>query len=309
MFVSHKHADAALASLIGKELEQLGPPGLIEAWVSGEDLTAGVDWSRQIRNGLAESHLLLLLFTTPAHTWDWCLFEVGLFMRFDAEDVSSVVCLYDPAGAPPGPLHAVQGVAAQADQLVSRFLRPLLTETWKVSDDWQRGPLVPEPDPEPLAAAAARIAAKFDAAIEAAGERQREEVYSYRPCHCIVLAFDEQDPEPADAIPAQAHVVEGPETTSSFTLALFGLHEGRGSRTWGDLVDAVDGAEQPWRRDLDLAFANSLHEQLWKPSTETLTAWHPAAGEQRAYMPILYEIARRHGDGRPVGATLILVPA
>ena len=56
-----------------------------------QDLSAGVDWNRQTKHNLAESHLLVLLFTTPALNWDWCLFEVGLFTHFEAEDVSSVV--------------------------------------------------------------------------------------------------------------------------------------------------------------------------------------------------------------------------
>ncbi len=307
VFVSHKHADAALASVVGEELQRLGPPDLIEAWVSGEDLTAGVDWNRQIKANLAKSHLLLLLFTTPARAWDWCLFEVGLFMRFDVDDVSSVVCLYDPAGAPPGPLQAVQGVAARPDQLVSRFLRPLLTETWTVSDDWQRGALVPDPDPDALLGAAERIAAKFAEAV-AAADQQQEDVYSYRPCHRIVLRFDPAGPEPAAGLPDDAVVVQGQESTGSYTLALFGLHEGRGARTWADLVAGVAGAEEPWRRDLDSAFVASLREQLWKPSTETLTAWHAATGEQRSYLPMLYEVTRRHEDGRAVGATIVLVP-
>ncbi len=307
IFISHKHADAELASVVGTELEGLAP-GLIDCWVSGENLTAGMDWNRQIKANLAQSHLLVLLFTAPARIWDWCLFEVGLFIRFEADDVSSVVCLYDPKGAPPGPLSQVQGVAASAEQLVARFLRPLCTTTWEVSDDWQRGALVPEPDPAALQVAAERIAAAFQAAMAAAGEPVEEE-YSYRPCHRIELAFDtEGDEAGGDGIPPSARIAEGLDATSSYTLALFGMHEGRGDRTWQDLVDAVDGAEQQWRRDLDTAFSASLNEQLWKPSTEVLRAWHPAIGEHRPYLPMLFEVRRRRADGRPTGATIILVP-
>ena len=97
VFVSHKSDDKELADLVAEELRKLSPD-LIQCWVSGQALTAGVDWDRQIKRQLAQSHLLILLFTTPRHTWDWCLYEVGLFVRFEADDVVSVACLFDPNG-------------------------------------------------------------------------------------------------------------------------------------------------------------------------------------------------------------------
>ena len=76
-----------------------------------EALTAGVDWDREIKKQLArETTCSSLLFTTPQHTWDWCLYEVGLFVRFEVDDVVSVACLFDPNGSPPAPLNQVQCV-------------------------------------------------------------------------------------------------------------------------------------------------------------------------------------------------------
>jgi hypothetical protein len=306
IFVSHKHADERLADVVAEELEGLAPD-LISCWVSGQDLLAGADWNRTIKANLAGSHLLLLLFTTPAHTWDWCLFEVGLFMRFFEEDVSSVVCLFEPDGTAPGPLSHVQGVQAEADQLLSRFLEPLCTETWRVSDGWQRGALVPNPDQEQLAKAARRIARAFHKAL--GGDEPGDSVYSYRPCHRVVL-----DLEPADrdvewtGIPLDARVVEGTDDTSSYTLGLFRLHEGKGRRTWRDLVAEVDGEDAPWRHDLDRAFTEGLRSNLWEPSTNTLEAWRPGGGGCRTYLPVLYQIDRRVDDDRPVRATVLLLP-
>ena len=140
IFISHKLSDKQLAELVARELESLGG-GRIDCWLSGQDLSAGVDWNRQTKHNLAESHLLVLLFTTPALNWDWCLFEVGLFTRFEADDVCSVVCLFDPGGLPPGPLNQVQGVSADVTSMVRLFLDPLCTKPWSMSDDWQRGAL------------------------------------------------------------------------------------------------------------------------------------------------------------------------
>ena len=79
IFVSHKHEDNALAVAVQQALEGISPK--IECFVSGVSIAAGADWNREIRSSLAQSHLLILLFTRPTATWDWCLFETGLFTR------------------------------------------------------------------------------------------------------------------------------------------------------------------------------------------------------------------------------------
>src|SRR5262245_23830916 len=104
VFISHKHDDHALAVEVGKALEGLARPKLIDCFVSGSDISAGMDWRREIRNVLAKSHLLVLLYTAPSRSWDWCLYETGLYTRFDRADkneVSSVVCLFSPGQASP----------------------------------------------------------------------------------------------------------------------------------------------------------------------------------------------------------------
>lgn len=308
IFVSHKHADADLANVVAEELEGLAP-GLIECWVSGQDLTAGVDWNRQIKAGLAASHLLVLLFTTPAQKWDWCLYEVGLFIRFDEDDITSVVCLFDPEGTTPGPLNQVQGVAAEPGGLVDRFLLPLCTETWRVSDDWHRGALLAEPDQKQLAGASQRIANAFRKSLDRSNGGRDVGVYKYRPCHTIVLDL-ENVPYDKDwvGIPNDARIVQGDDATSSYTLSLFRVHQRKGERKWGELVAEIEGTEAPWLRDLDSAFIESLREHLWAPSNEKLEAWHPGSDERHPYLPVLYEVTRRQTDDRPVSATIILVP-
>ena len=83
VFISHKQDDHALAVEVKKALEGLARSKLIDCFVSGIDITAGMDWRREIRSVLAKSHLLMLLFTAPSRNWDWCLYETGLYTRFD----------------------------------------------------------------------------------------------------------------------------------------------------------------------------------------------------------------------------------
>ena len=124
IFISHKHEDHALAMAVRDALHRLGC-GRIECFVSGVDIAAGADWNRQIKSRLAQSHLLILLFTSPSQNWDWCLYEAGLFTRFDVEDVSAIVCLFNPETGSPRPLANLQGVSAQPEA-VEKFLGELL---------------------------------------------------------------------------------------------------------------------------------------------------------------------------------------
>ena len=102
VFISHKHEDHALAVEVKTAVESLNPK-LIECFVSGVDIPAGVDWRREIRSVLAESHALVLLFTEPSKNWDWCLFETGLYTRFDRNEARAVVCLFSAGGPHPAP--------------------------------------------------------------------------------------------------------------------------------------------------------------------------------------------------------------
>ena len=78
--------------------------------------------------------MLVLLFTRPTASWDWCLFETGLFTCSDLDEISAVVCIYDPATSTPSPLANLQAVPAEVDA-VERFLGELCRTTWRVSDD------------------------------------------------------------------------------------------------------------------------------------------------------------------------------
>ena len=308
VFISHKSDDAVLAEAVATELKNL-VPDRIECWVSGQDLAAGADWEREIKRELAQSHLLLLLFTTPHHTWDWCLYEVGLYIRFEAEEVTGVACLYDPNGVPPAPLMQAQCVRATSEALAQQLLRPLCTQTWEVSDTWQRGALLPHVSDDVLATTAERIAEKFSQVLERAKPDTTDDVYAYRPCHRIVLDLTRCGRTSSwSGIPREARVIEGRDATTSYTLSLFRAHEGMSGWTWGDLVAEVGGDDEKWLRDLDASFVQSLTRHLWTPSMEVMRGWQPDGDQHRTYRPIVYEVVRRvHGD-EPVLATILLVP-
>ena len=307
VFISHKHEDHALALEVKTALERLNPK-LINCFVSGVDILAGMDWRREIRTVLAKSHLLVLLFTAPSKNWDWCLYETGLYTRFDQNEARSVVCLFSPGEASPSPLANLQGVPADVDK-IRAFLDPLCRRTWEVSDDWRRGALAPEIAADQVEAAARTIAEAFCRSGSAS---------TYYPCHRLVLSLSESD-DITSGIPESARVMVGPDDTSGYTMSLFDLAGGTGKRTWGDLLRAVDGTEAAWRRELDSHFLQALDEQLFPPIEGRMRAGGTSRGQTRAYRPILYSIVRgptvgpasEHAartDRRPRSVTIVLDP-
>ena len=307
VFISHKHEDHALAIEVKKAVEGLNPK-MIECFVSGVDITAGRDWRREIRSALAKSHLLVLLFTAPSKNWDWCLFETGLYTRFDRTEVRSVACLFTPGEAPPSPLTDLQGVPAEAGK-VRDFLEHLCRRTWEVSDDWRRGALAPAIPPKSVKDAACRIAGAFCRSGSAS---------TYYPCHRLVLSLSERD-DITKGIPESARVTLGPNGTSGYTMSLFDLAGGTEVRTWGDLLRAVQGTKAPWRRELDSHFLRALDEQLFPPIRSRMRCGGVSRGEDRVYRVILYSIDRGPAIGqgsvdtgyknrRPRAVTIVLDP-
>lgn len=304
IFVSHKHADAALAGVVQQQIEALS--STFECWVSGEDIASGTDWNRAITTALSRSHLLLLLFTAPSNNWDWCLYEAGLFTSFASAtegDVRSVVSIFDPAGGAPRPLAGVQGVGAEPVG-VGKFLTRLCAQPWEMSDEWRRGSIVSDPPAAAIAEAAEAITSAFHDALISARAPASD---IHFPCHRVVLETP-YDPD-AERIPLDARVVIGEDATSSFTLSLFGLAPGDAPHTWDDLVKGVDGRNAQWRMELDAAYVAAVRERLFIPGQSLLRAWdrHDSAG--RPYHPVLYSIARRrHDDGVLAQVVIVLDP-
>lgn len=314
IFISHKHEDHALAMTVREAFHSLNAGNdapRIECFVSGVDIAAGTDWDRQIRRELSHSHLLVLLFTNPSHNWDWCLFETGLFTRFETDDVHSVVCIFGPGQEPPRPLARLQGVPAQTGH-VRRFLERLCRETWQVSDDWRLGAIKPSVPDATLEQLAFRIAAAFP-------ESGAPSLDLY-PCHRVVLDLSEI-PE-ADLhqgrIPEEARVVtEGEDATSALTLAVFSFVSGPRRRTWGELLEALGATNSEWRHQLDRRFQAAIEEKLFTPMIATLRAWDPGRRQLRILKPVLYRLHRApatRGAGglasrpRLVGVTIVFDP-
>ena len=302
IFVSHKHEDHDLAMTVKDALEGLVPGDdggpRISCFVSGDDILAATDWNRKIKSEMARSHMLVLLFTNSNHNWDWCLYEAGLFAKFDATEVHAIVCLYEDDGMPPGPLGSVQGVPGNAEK-VSRFLRDLCEETHELSDDWRKGPLVSSPlDQTALDEAANSIVDSFSQTLSGGAS-------VYHPCHRVVLDFGPAA-DKTSAVPLEARVVVGEQHTTLYTLAsLFGIANPRGTCTWGQLVGNLNADDEPWVKELDEVYVQALDRQLFTPIHSTLEAWDDTNRERLRYRPLLYAVRRGTYHHHPVGVTIV----
>jgi hypothetical protein len=194
--------------------------------------------------------------------------------------VCSVVSVFDPARSTPRPLSNLQGVPATAEKLEA-FLTRLCHETWRVSDDWLRGPLARQVKPAQIEKAAKRIADAFP--------KEQPAATIYHPCHRVVLDLSGAPPA-QDRIPDEARVVEGDGATTAYTLSLFRAATGTRAKTWGDLVASVGGEDAAWRQQLDQRYAAALREELFSPTTATLRAFDPEQRQRRYYRPMLFEV-------------------
>jgi len=248
VFISHKHEDHALAVEVKKALEGLARPKLIDCFVSGIDITAGMDWRR--RSAVCSRGATSLCCSSPrrhrigtgAFTRRAC---TPAFERAEKNQVSSVVCLFSPGQASPSPIADLQGVPVVADK-VRAFLDQFCRKTWSISDDWPPGGhWRPMSRPNRWKDAARAIERAF---------RRSGSTSTHFPCHRVVLSLSESD-KIESGIPESARVVEGPNDTSDYTLSLFNLGSGTGKRSWGDLLQA--GARDPTRNGARSSTATS----------------------------------------------------
>ena len=120
IFVSHKSEDKKIALEIKKQLCRYAADR-IEVYCS-EEIEPGDDWLTWIKTKVCKSNLLLLLFTDPSASWDWCLFEAGLFLELTGDKFKRVVCLHHPNTDPPKPLMNLQTLPAE-EELLIEFLK------------------------------------------------------------------------------------------------------------------------------------------------------------------------------------------
>jgi hypothetical protein len=265
IFISHKKIDADAATAIQKSLERLGTRDRLTVFVS-EHITGGTDWFKWIKESLAESNLLFLLYTDRTEDWDWCMYEAGLFTDLSGSDTRKVVCIQSTDDRPE-PLKHLQAVKAQSDDLIP-FLEELYLKTELLNLDQPLSPWLKDRRDE-FEQEAAKIANAL----------MRRKVETHRfGLHMFIHVSNPVDIV-ENKIPSNALVT----SDQSFVWSLFDKEPG--SWHWGDLeTEARKNKDQMWLSEL----ARAIFRAKQKKKVKQIQASFRSLAENKSYRPVLY---------------------
>lgn len=257
VFISHKHEDAKAAKAF-KEKLSLFSGGRAKFFIS-EEIPPGTDWFRWIKEHLSKSNMLILLFMDPTASWDWCLYEAGLFTQLDGDDDRRVICLHSPSTAPPPQLKHLQPLRAEPDAMRD-FLRLFFGSSELTGIEPPLSKDFAQNDHE-LASVANDICSMIGSRI---AERHYYNNY---------LLLRVEDPHLIDQnkIPDDG-VLESDQSS----LAMFGLREkptGRDNWTWGELKASLERPEdRAWLEELGRAIEAASEGLVVEPTGATFQA-------------------------------------
>lgn len=269
IFISHKHEDEHAAIGIRDVLKKFDDDEEEKLhFFLSEEIPGGANWYEWIKGKLVESNLLLLLFTDVTKSWDWCLYEAGLFDRLDDTHRRRVICLHSSVTTPPDPLQHLQAFAAIPNRLKT-FLKQLFLETELTQLVKPIAPWVNKA-PEKLDEAASEIAALID----------RKPIESDYFTKYIFVHVQDPKALTQDRIPPDADVI-----SNQRSLEIFDKSEG--CWKWGDL-------EKNARLNEDKRWIDELAQAIFAASRGNLpnaiqALFHPRRGKT-VYRPVLYRV-------------------
>lgn len=110
VFLSYKLEDEDRAGQLETALRAAGGDR-IDVF-RARQIPPGANWKRLIRQEIANSHILLLLYTDDSRDWAWCLFECGMFLRNAQDGDIPLICLHHSDARAPDPLSDLESMSA-----------------------------------------------------------------------------------------------------------------------------------------------------------------------------------------------------
>ncbi len=270
IFISHKHEDELAASGIKDILKNFDDENSEKLkFFLSEEIPGGANWYQWIKSRLVESNLLLLLFTDVTKSWDWCLYEAGLFDRLDDNHHRRVICLHSSTATPPDPLQHLQAFPALPGKLRT-FVEQLFVKTDLTQLEEPIAPWLAKA-PEQVEGAAQEIASLID----------RKPVQTNYFSRYVFIHVKEPEKIQRGEIPGDAPII-----SNGKTLELFDRAPTEGL-TW-------DKLEANARASEDDRWVDELAEAVYVASKGNLPkAAHGLFYSQRGekvYRPSLYRV-------------------
>jgi len=117
IFISHRHKDKKIADVFREAMEDWSNGG-IKIFQSSHTETAiriGDEIDDSIRKAIAESNLVLLIYTFAEDDWTWCMYECGLAQ--DPESLDTRIVVFQCSDLPPSPLKNLISVRMEIDSI------------------------------------------------------------------------------------------------------------------------------------------------------------------------------------------------
>jgi len=128
VFISHRHADARVAKIVGDFLDERSSHNARVYLSSSADFSgpgAGEHLVSALKRELAESDLVVLVFTSEAEGWSWCMWECGVATD-PKDDIPSKVVVLQCGDAAPAPYVDHVRVDVRNLESLTGFVRKLL---------------------------------------------------------------------------------------------------------------------------------------------------------------------------------------
>ena len=131
VFISHRHADKAIADAVATFLDERSGGAATIYCSSHTDFarpTAGESLEVSLKRALGASDLVVLIFSSAAEDWSWCMWECGVATDPNDERLTKVVVLQCGDSAPRPYGEHVRVDARSLDSLTG-FVKTVLTTT------------------------------------------------------------------------------------------------------------------------------------------------------------------------------------
>ena len=129
LFISHKHVDKKIADVV-RDFVLTYSGGRIDVYQSSSPWAdapkVGRNLNRELKAALWRARALILIYTTPEHDWNYCIFECGVASHPESADSKLIV--FQCAGAVPTLFGDQVNINARKLEDIQKFTNEFLTD-------------------------------------------------------------------------------------------------------------------------------------------------------------------------------------